>query len=180
MVFESLFRLGFEAPVNYNLSDFYIQTLAIAAHDREASLERVEVSLNKTIDIFSFPSFYQHICDKYENSPLYAQYIDEVQQYHEIDDDQSGGAKGIFNRSSKFVLERKETRSCSLKNSSLDIKQDFLLKFDGYCGDHRLIHFAIHSNFDYVLFSVLSSVFLLVSSFSDSSTINNHFKIYLQ
>ncbi len=39
-----LFRLGFEAPMNYNLSDFYIQTLAIVPHDREASLERVEVS----------------------------------------------------------------------------------------------------------------------------------------
>ena len=33
----------FDAPGNYNLSDFYIQTLAIVPHDREASLERVEV-----------------------------------------------------------------------------------------------------------------------------------------
>jgi hypothetical protein len=30
--------------MNYNLSDFYIQTLAILPHDRETSLERVEVS----------------------------------------------------------------------------------------------------------------------------------------
>jgi hypothetical protein len=40
-------RLGFEAPANYNLADFYIQTLAIVPHDKEASLERVEVILIK-------------------------------------------------------------------------------------------------------------------------------------
>jgi hypothetical protein len=40
-----MFRLGFEAPGNYNLSDFYIQTLAILPFDKEASLERVEVNL---------------------------------------------------------------------------------------------------------------------------------------
>ncbi len=39
------FRLGFEAPANYNLSDFYIQTLAVLPHDKETSLERIEVSL---------------------------------------------------------------------------------------------------------------------------------------
>ncbi len=41
------FRLGYEAPANYNLSDFYIQTLAILPYDKEASLERVEVILIK-------------------------------------------------------------------------------------------------------------------------------------
>ncbi len=40
-----MFRLGFDAPGNYNLSDFYIQTLAILPFDKEASLERVEVNL---------------------------------------------------------------------------------------------------------------------------------------
>lgn len=39
----NIIRLGFEAPANYNLSDFYIQTLAVVAYDRETSLERVEV-----------------------------------------------------------------------------------------------------------------------------------------
>ena len=58
LIFESLFRLGFDAPINYNLADFYIQTLAIAAHDREASLERVEVSLSETVDDKSFLSLY--------------------------------------------------------------------------------------------------------------------------
>lgn len=42
-----IFRLGFEAPGNYNLSDFYIQTLAILPFDKERSLERVEVILTQ-------------------------------------------------------------------------------------------------------------------------------------
>ena len=42
-----VFSLGYNAPANYNLSDFYIQTLAILPFDREASLERVEVSVNE-------------------------------------------------------------------------------------------------------------------------------------
>jgi len=37
--------LNFEAPMNYNLADFYIQTLAIVSHDQENSLARVEVGL---------------------------------------------------------------------------------------------------------------------------------------
>ena len=41
---KSVCRLGFEAPQNYNLADFYIQTLAILPHDKETSIERVEVS----------------------------------------------------------------------------------------------------------------------------------------
>ena len=40
-----IFSLNFEAPMNYNLADFYIQTLAIVSHDRENSLARVEVGL---------------------------------------------------------------------------------------------------------------------------------------
>lgn len=54
LICQFLFRLGFEAPMNYNLADFYIQTLAIAAHDREASLERIEVRPNDTVDNKSF------------------------------------------------------------------------------------------------------------------------------
>ncbi|CAF0893876.1 unnamed protein product [Adineta steineri] len=77
--------LGYVAPDNYNLSDFFIQTLAILPFDREASLERVE-----------------HICDEYEKSPLYAQHIGEARQYHEIDDDQSNSTGGIFHRSTKY------------------------------------------------------------------------------
>lgn len=41
--------MSFEAPINYNLADFYIQTLAIVSHDRENSLARVEVSLIETM-----------------------------------------------------------------------------------------------------------------------------------
>jgi len=53
------FRLGFEAPDNYNLSDFYIQTLAILPFDKEASLERVEVILIKQDkSIFSYTFFF--------------------------------------------------------------------------------------------------------------------------
>ena len=37
--------VGYEAPGNYNLSDFYIQTLAVLPFDRETSLERVDVRL---------------------------------------------------------------------------------------------------------------------------------------
>ncbi|UJR27397.1 hypothetical protein I4U23_008687 [Adineta vaga] len=79
--------LGYDAPGNYNLSDFYIQTLAVLPFDREASLERVE-----------------HICDEYEKSPLYAQYVSEAEQYHAIDDNQTSSSGGIFNRSSKFKV----------------------------------------------------------------------------
>lgn len=39
------FSLGYSAPKNYNVSDFYIQTLAILPFDRDASLERVDVSI---------------------------------------------------------------------------------------------------------------------------------------
>lgn len=45
------FRLGFEAPGNYNLSDFYIQTLAIVPFDRETSLERVAVIFIRSYQI---------------------------------------------------------------------------------------------------------------------------------
>ncbi|CAF0826300.1 unnamed protein product [Adineta ricciae] len=77
--------LGYNAPANYNLSDFYIQTLAILPFDREASLERVE-----------------HICDEYEKTPLYAQHVGEAEQYHTIDDDQTNTLSSVFNRSPKY------------------------------------------------------------------------------
>ncbi|CAF1073260.1 unnamed protein product [Adineta steineri] len=74
--------LGFEAPNNYNLSDFYIQTLSILPFDKEKSLERI-----------------QNICDTYERSSFNIQYIDEIQKYHSIDDDQPNR---IFDHSSKY------------------------------------------------------------------------------
>lgn len=161
MIIESLFSLGFEAPINYNLSDFYIQTLAIAAHDREASLERVEVSLNTTIDILSSLSFYYstfvinmktlhstfNMSTKYNNiTPLMMINLGVPKDYS-------------IAHQSLFEKRKQRGRNYILENESLDIKQDLLRRFDGYYGDHRLIHFAIRLNFVYVLFSVLFSVF---------------------
>ncbi|CAF0935940.1 unnamed protein product [Rotaria sp. Silwood1] len=77
--------LSFNAPDNYNLSDFYIQTLAILPFNKENCLERVE-----------------YICDEYEQTSLYAQQVAEAQQYHTIDDDQTETSGGLFRRSSKY------------------------------------------------------------------------------
>ncbi|CAM4904796.1 unnamed protein product [Rotaria socialis] len=82
---EFFSMVGFDAPDNYNLSDFYIQTLAILPFDKENSLQRVE-----------------YICDEFEQTALYAQRVTEARQFHMIDDDQTDAIGGLFNRTPKY------------------------------------------------------------------------------
>ncbi|CAF0966239.1 unnamed protein product [Rotaria sordida] len=107
--------LGFNAPDNYNLSDFYIQTLAILSFNRENSLERVK-----------------YICDEYEKSPLYAEHIAEVQPYHTIDDDQSASSSRLFSRSPKYKTNFFTQLRWLLWRSSIDAFKnpfEFRLRF---------------------------------------------------
>ncbi|CAF4348488.1 unnamed protein product [Rotaria sp. Silwood2] len=106
--------LGFNAPDNYNLSDFYIQTLAILPFDKENSLERVE-----------------YICDEYEQTSFYAQRVAEAQQYHTIDDDQSDSPGGLFSRSPKYKAGFFTQLRWLLWRSSIDMfKNPFELRLN--------------------------------------------------
>ncbi|CAF2132802.1 unnamed protein product [Rotaria magnacalcarata] len=82
---EFFSMVGFDAPDNYNLADFYIQTLAMLPFDQESSVQRVE-----------------HICNEFEKTTLYAQRVAEARQFHAIDDDQTDAVGGLFHRAPKY------------------------------------------------------------------------------
>lgn len=72
--------LGFQCPLTYNPSDFYIKTLAIMPNSREESLKRAK----KVCDSFEQSKFYVSLSDEIaeiENSPVLDSNVDTKKKH---------------------------------------------------------------------------------------------------
>jgi hypothetical protein len=169
MIFCSL---GFDAPDNYNLSDFYIQTLAILPFDRESSFERVHVRRKDCL--------YIHICHICLRS-MYAINTKVLLFMHNM-------LPRLNNFIRLMTINRWQTADYSIEQQSMsnvdlstallldmtysDIEQIFSHNFVAFSGVRLLIHFVIHSNYVFVLFYRLSLVYSSVLFFYVLNTIN--------